>query len=31
MSDDIGGDLQNRIKEQRGRAFSESQVLEWFT
>ena len=27
----IGGDLQNRIKEYRGRAFSESQVLEWFT
>ena len=27
----IGGDLQNRIKEQRGRPFSEAQVLEWFT
>jgi NIMA (never in mitosis gene a)-related kinase len=27
----IGGDLQNRVKEQRGRPFSEQQVLEWFT
>ena len=26
-----GGDLQNRIKEQRGRPFSEAQVLDWFT
>ena len=26
-----GGDLQNRIKEQRGRPFSEAQILDWFT
>eukprot|EP00347_Sterkiella_histriomuscorum_P017105 403350648 len=26
-----GGDLQARVKEQRGRMFSESQILEWFT
>ena len=26
-----GGDLQDRIKGQRGRHFSESQVLDWFT
>lgn len=27
----LGGDLQNRMKEQRGKNFSEAQVLEWFT
>lgn len=26
-----GGDLQNRIKEQRGKIFSENQIIEWFT
>jgi NIMA (never in mitosis gene a)-related kinase len=26
-----GGDLQNKIKEQRGKPFSEAQILEWFT
>lgn len=27
----IGGDIQDRIKQQKGRYFSESQILEWFT
>ena len=31
MHTNLGGDLQNRIKEQRGRFFTEPQVLEWFT
>ena len=26
-----GGDLQNRIKEQRGKNLTESQIVEWFT
>ena len=26
-----GGDLQRRIKDQRGRPFSENQILDWFT
>ena len=26
-----GGDLQGRIKDQRGRPFSEGQILDWFT
>ena len=26
-----GGDLQGRIKAQRGRPFSENQILDWFT
>ena len=27
----LGGDLQKRIKDQRGRPFSENQILDWFT
>ena len=26
-----GGDIAGRIKEQRGRSFSEDQILDWFT
>lgn len=26
-----GGDIQARIKDQRGRPFSEAQILDWFT
>jgi hypothetical protein len=27
---DIGGDLAGKVKEQRGRNFSEAQILDWF-